>query len=135
MWRNYFECKADGLHHKLFYEPLKTKAPRAAVKPYCCYLSTVIFYAYPYILTRDKTTYVTYGEVKCQWNLLGKRFMSGEGWSCLSPFVFEGEKVYELVTGWVAWRNGGWQHIWRGREVTSEDWRWKIIEMMLKEAE
>lgn len=32
-------------------EPLSWKAPSIA-RPYCCYISTVIFYVYPYVVTR-----------------------------------------------------------------------------------
>lgn len=96
-----------------FYEPIETAAPPTA-RPYCCYLSTVIFY--------EGDSFRVLEEKQSAWNLLGTRWTAENlGWSSLAPFVRHEGQVYELVSGYVEWREGGWCHVWRGRLVDDGD--------------
>ncbi len=128
MWINQFETEVYGKRGMYFYEPLRTKAPRAGVRPYCCYLNTVIFHAYPYYVLPGKKSFVEYNRAETEWDLLGKRFMEGEGLNCLAPLVLHDGKVYELGGGRVIRRNGQWVMKWLGWKVHEDDRRWPYIQ-------
>lgn len=49
------------------YEPLSFKAPSIA-RPYCCYIRTVIFYVYPYQVTRNGSSFREWDQAR---SLLG----------------------------------------------------------------
>jgi hypothetical protein len=112
MWINAFETEAAGARGRTFWEPIRTTAPQTA-RPYCCYLSTVIFYKVPRALTPDGREFERWDTVESAWNLLGERYTDEDlGWSSLAPFVLHNGVVYELGGGSVVWRNGRWFHEW-----------------------
>lgn len=83
-----------------FWEPLPTTAPPEA-RPYCCLISTVIFYRDRYHGEIDR--------VETQWNLLGERWTTRDlGWSSLAPFVWHAGALYELSPGRVIYQDGQW---------------------------
>src|SRR5262245_30893005 len=87
MWINRFETEYYGRRGMYFYEPLKTKAPRSGVRPYCCYVNVVIFHAYPYYCLPGKNSFIEYDRCESEWDLFGQRFMEGEGWGCFAALV------------------------------------------------
>jgi hypothetical protein len=135
MWLNQFETEQYGTSRRgrLFFEPLKTKAPKAGVKPYCCLVDQVIFHAYPYYTVKDGSRLVEYDRCTHQWNMFGERFMDGESWNCIAPLVIHDGVVYELGGGRVIRRKGQWCMEWLGWKVGQSDWRWFFIEKKMQE--
>jgi hypothetical protein len=133
MWLNKFECEPYGARGMFFYEPLVSKAPRAGVKPYCCLVDQVIFYAYPYYIKPGSGGFMEYGRCTHEWNLLGQRFMDGDGWNCLAALVLQDGIVYELAGGRVVRRNKRWCMEWLGWKVSDRDWRWSHIQKKVEE--
>ncbi len=66
-----FGCRVERENEKriIVLEPLSYKAPSIA-RPYCCYLRTVIFYVYPYEVTRNGSTFREWDRVESllSWN-------------------------------------------------------------------
>lgn len=127
MWLNQFETEADGKNRIMIWEPLDTTAPREA-QPYCCDLSTIIFYHKPYTLDEQGTGYKEYARVESAWNMLGQRWTDADlGWSALAPFLWHEGHVYELGCGHVVWREtqegGQWYLRHPARRITSLDHR------------
>lgn len=122
MWVNAFETERITGSLLAFFEPLLTGAPPDAI-PYCCYLSTVVFYQRPLEIGSDGR-YIQHDEAEAQWNLLGQRWTDDHvGFAALAPFVQHDGHVYELVGGQVIWRNGRWTMRWTARLVKEDDRR------------
>jgi hypothetical protein len=80
------------LNHKVVWEPLQTHAPEDA-EPYCCYLSTVIFYE---------------GRA---WGNAAKEITRCTHYdlNTVSPsLLFVENRWWEVLPGKVVWRNGQW---------------------------
>jgi hypothetical protein len=133
MWINHFEVEPYGARGMYFYEPLKTKAPRAGMQPYCCLIRTVIFYAVPFHTRKDGTTLVDYGQCETEWDLLGERFMEGDWLNGVAALVIHEGQIYELATGRVMWRKGGWQMKHLAWRVTPNDARYPFIIKKMQE--
>lgn len=133
MWINQFETESFGQRGRWFFEPLNTKAPRAGVKPYCCMVDQVIFYAFPYYVTTDGTRLVEYERTTHQWNLFGERFMDGQSFDCFAPLVLHDGEVYELASGRPVRHAGKWCMQWLGWKIGQTDWRWHLIQVKVRE--
>ncbi len=131
MWLNRFETEPYGKRGMYFYEPLKTKAPHAGVQPYCCYVSTVIFYAYPFYCLPGKNSFVEYDRCETEWSGIGQRFMGGETFDCLAPLVLHQGEFYDLGGGHVMRWKGQWTMRWLGWRVVRDDWRMPFIFMSM----
>lgn len=105
------DCRTarTGPYACVVFEPLLTKAPRPPkATPYCCYLRTVIFYHYPYIVRppgwyRSSTGELRRGETGpfVQWDEIEHRLH----WDTL--INFDGQ-VFEIGGGRVIWRDRSW---------------------------
>lgn len=116
-----FRFEQESKRFGYFWEPLNTSAPQEA-HPYCCYLSTVIFYRKPYQDEIDR--------VETQWDLLGERWTNLDlGWSSLAPFVWHAGKLYELCPGRVIYQDGQWWMRHGAREVARDDRRLRYLEV------
>jgi hypothetical protein len=103
------------------WEPLLTKAPAPPkAHAYCCYIQTVKFYHFPYIVDwptgyRDRAG-VFHRETQggfIEWDSIETRF----GWDDL--VTFEGER-FKIGGGAVSWhgrRLRWWMHRWARREA------------------
>lgn len=117
----HFRFEQETKHFGYFWEPLPTTAPPDA-KPYCCYISTVIFYQEYYAPEIDR--------VETQWNLLGERWTNLDlGWSSLAPFVWNDGTLYELTPGKVVYQNGQWWMRHGAYKVPRDDRRLRYLEV------
>lgn len=116
-----FRFERTGNRSAYFWEPLPTSAPPDA-KPYCCYISTVIFYGEYYAPEIDR--------VETQWNLLGERWTTRDlGWASLAPFVWHDSALYELAPGRVVYQDGQWWMRHGAWRVDNDDRRRRYLEV------
>lgn len=91
------------------WEPLLTKAPSPPkAAPYCCYIQTVIFYHFPYVLQlrksywRDDSGCLREGKRGFEeWDQIKTRL------ACDDVVEFEGER-YVVNGGQVLWKRSRW---------------------------
>lgn len=107
------DCKATKVapYMSVVWEPLHTKAPRPPkVAPYCCYIRTVIFYHFPYVVNRfgrhwkssvDGLWRKSETGSFIQWDQIETRLSSGS-------LVELAGGVFEVRGGSVLWKDRAW---------------------------
>ena len=82
-----FLVTREAPHRLIIMEPLETDAPSIA-RPYCCYISTVIFYVWPHEVVRygrntggfrewDRCEHLIRWDTECEYE--GDRYVCGGG--------------------------------------------------------
>lgn len=121
MWINTFRAESYGNRGMYFWEPIPISGIPADAKPYCCYLSMVIFYD-----RADWNRGVITELIRHQsmWNLLGQRWTDEDiGWAALAPWVSHEGAIFELGGGEVVYQDGQWWHKWLGWRLSGDDRR------------
>jgi hypothetical protein len=101
-------------HLLALWEPLATKAPKPPkATPYCCYLQTVIFYAFPNLTLaprgwrdRDGMFHRDSGGRFFEWDRVEHRLMHDVivAW----PHGENGTHLFGVTSGGVVWKAGRW---------------------------
>lgn len=88
----------------ILWEPLRTKAPSPAiVRPWCCYIRTVIFYQWPHTVLSTRRGFAYYDQIETR--------ISHD-----ALIEFEGE-TFKYGHGQVLWKRGRWwMRSWFRRE-------------------